>query len=352
MSISVAGRPIQNSSALSELGRLALAFVDGGPQWLNWAIASLGTHYHFPDEATLLEGTQKGLHGSPLALLPGLGLSVSPVKLMTLGLGDLRTLALAEAGDASPVVGAQVQHVLREHRLLTAADLRNARAFLASLGVEGAPVFQCIEFMDWAALCELPGGSFGGPAPLQPLQAEAATFGVGQARTPREFADYYRVYLHLAAHLPGLAQASAEQRSGAAQAALQALLPVLLGALDGPSLAVVPTSAEEVRMAVNNWLMMGRRIGFSSLSEGVRCIVEGTRYQGETGASAARLVDAALQQAMALLAAHAPRSARLGQDGATMILPVGSENAANAQVELRVSSAGLVSLARLAGAAS
>ncbi len=352
MSISVAGRPIQNSSALSELGRLALAFVDGGPQWLNWAIASIGAHYHFPDETALLDGAQKGLHGSPLALLPGSALLVSPVKLMALGLSDLRTLARAESGDASPAAAAQVQHVLREHRLLTAADLRNARAFLASLGVEGAPVFQCIDFMDWVALCELPGGSFGGTAPSQSLQAEAATFGVGQARTPREFADYYRVYLHLAAHLPGLAQAPVEQRNGAAQAALQSLLPLLFGALDGPSLAAVPTSPEEVRMAVNNWLMMGRRIGFSSLSEGVRCIVEGTRYQGETGVEAARLVDLALQQAMGVLAAHATRSARLGQDGETMTLLVGPENAANAQVELRVSSTGLVSLTRFAGAAA
>ncbi|GKT14918.1 hypothetical protein AVHY2522_06345 [Acidovorax sp. SUPP2522] len=346
MSISVAGRQLQNSSALSESGRHALAFVDGGPQWLDWAIASPGAHYHFPDETALLDGTQKGLHGSPMALLPGLGLAVSPVKLMTLGLSDLRTLALAEAGDASPAVVAQVQRVLQEHRLLTAADLRNAQAFLASLGVAGAPVFQCIDFMDWVALCELPGGSFGGPAPSQPLQSEAAKFGVDQARTPREFADYYRVYLHLAAHLPELAQASAAQRSEAAQAALYALLPALLGALDGPVLSAVPTSPAEVRMAVYNWLAMGRRIGFSRPSEGVRCIVEGARYRGETGAAAARIVDAALQQAMAVLAANDLRSARLGQDGATMAAPVGP---ANAQIELQVSSAGLVSLTRLGG---
>ncbi len=346
MSISVANRPIQNSSALSESGRLALAFVDGGLQWLDWAIASPGAHYHFPDETALLDGTQKGLHGSPMALLPRLGLAVSPVKLMTLGLSDLRTLALAEAGDASPAVVAQVQRVLQEHRLLTAADLRNAQAFLASLGVAGAPVFQCIDFMDWVALCELPGGSFGGPAPSQPLQSEAATFGVDQARTPREFADYYRVYLHLAAHLPELAQASAAQRSEVAQAALYALLPALLGALDGPVLSAVPTAPAEVRMAVHSWLAMGRRIGFSQPSEGVRCIVEGTKYRGETGAAAARIVDTALQQAMAVLAANDLRSARLGQDGATMAAPVGP---ANAQVELQVSSAGLVSLTRLGG---
>ncbi|GKS74814.1 hypothetical protein AVME950_07980 [Acidovorax sp. SUPP950] len=348
MSISVANRPIQNSSALSESGRLALAFVDGGLQWLDWAIASPGAHYHFPDETALLDGTQKGLHGSPMALLPRLGLAVSPVKLMTLGLSDLRTLALAEAGDASPAVVAQVQRVLQEHRLLTAADLRNAQAFLASLGVAGAPVFQCIDFMDWVALCELPGGSFGGPAPSQPLQSDAATFGVDQARTPREFADYYRVYLHLAAHLPELAQASAAQRSEVAQEALYALLPALLGALDGPTLSSVPMPAVEVHMAVRNWLAMGRRIGFSSLSEGVRCIVESGHYRGETGDAAARSVDAALQQAMAVLNANDLRSARLGQDGATMTVPAGSENA---QIELQVSSAGLVSLKRLGAAA-
>ncbi len=348
MSISVANRLLQNSSALSESGRLALAFVDGGLQWLDWAITSLDARYHFPDETALVDHIQKGLHGSPLALLPALGLRIGPVKLMTLGVGDLRALALAELGDASPAVDAQVQRVLRDHRLLVAVDLRRAQAFLASLGVAEAPVFQSLEFTDWVALCELPDGPFGGAAPSQALLEEAARFSVTQARTPSAFADYYCVYLHLATQWPGLAQASAEQRSGAAQAALQAVLPRLLGALDGPTLSSVPMPAVEVHMAVRNWLAMGRRIGFSSLSEGVRCIVESGHYRGETGDAAARSVDAALQQAMAVLNANDLRSARLGQDGATMTVPAGSEKA---QIELQVSSAGLVSLKRLGAAA-
>lgn len=347
MSISIVGRFLVKPSELSESGRLALALVDGGQEWLNWAITSPSAHYHFSDEAALVNDVQQGLHGSALALLPGVGLMVSPGKLMTLELSDLQTLARSESGDAEPAVTAEVQRILREHRLLTAADFESARAFLGSLGVADSPVFQSIELLDAVALCALPGLAAGGSAPSPALQEEAAAFGIRLSHTPREFADYYRTYLHLANTLPGLAQATAAQREEAAEAALQALLPALFGALETLSLANTAVSPMEVGYAIANWLSQGRRIGFSRLSEGVRCIVEGANYRGETGEQAARVVETALQQAMAVLAANRPNQGALGQDGATLTLPVGKQNQ---QVEIQVAGTGTVSLSRIGSA--
>ncbi|GKT21874.1 hypothetical protein [Acidovorax sp. SUPP3334] len=349
MSISIAGHVLPQSSTLSESAQVALSLIDGGLQWLRWATTSPSAHYHFPDEAALVSDIQQGLHGSGLALLPGLGLTVSPAKLMTLELNDLRTLARVEAGDADPAVMVQGQRILREHRLLTATEFQKARAFLGSLGVAEAPVFQSIDFIDGVALCELPGFSVGGAVPSPALQAEAAAFAIRQAHTPREFVDYYRIYLHLANTLPGLLQATPAQRGTAAEVALQALLPALFGALESLSLMNAAVSSREVSLAISNWLAQGRRLGFSRLSEGIRCIVEGAHYRGETGAAAANLVEAALQQAMAVLGANRPGEGELGQDGVTLTLSAGAQNQ---QVGIRVSGSGFVSLSRIGRAAT
>ena len=179
MTVSIANRIVSSPAGISELGRLALGFVDGGTQWLDWAIHDAGARYHFADESAFLAGVQTGLHGSPFALLPTLGLMVSPVKLMTISAADLRTLATAEAGGKGASVPAQVKRILRAHGLVTQADLAGVQPFLDGLKVAAAPVFHGTGFGDRLALLELISADRKAPAALQ---AEAAAFAVEQGR--------------------------------------------------------------------------------------------------------------------------------------------------------------------------
>ncbi|RQP21900.1 hypothetical protein [Piscinibacter terrae] len=337
MTVSVAGRPIQDANAMSPLGRLALAFIDGGPEWLSWAIADLTARYEFPDETTLVGQVQSGLHASRFALLPRLELMVSPIKLMTLGLADLRMLAKAEGGDDSAVAAAQVTRVLSDHQLATRGDLAAGQALLSELGLAASPLFQAMDFEDHLALWQLARMAPPPEETAPALRQEAADFAAAQARTPLEFCDYCNVYLDLGTPL---ADASPAQRSQAATGALQTLLPLMFGVLDCPQIDGLP-SPSEVDQAVSNWLARGRQIGFARLSQAVQQIVRHTSFQGQSGDAAQKAVRLYLQSAQAFLAANRPVQGRLGQDGATCLFAL---EAGSLRAELHVGPGGVISL--------
>lgn len=328
MTVSIAGTPIQQVGSLSTLGRLALAFVDGGLDWLGWALADSGARYEFADETAMLSDVQHGLHASPFVWLPQLGLRVSPVKLMTLGLPDLRSLAQAESGDTSAVTAAQLRRILDDHHLVTQADLAAVPAFLKQLGVADSPLLQVLAFEDCLALHALVAqsapdiGDGSGPSPGDhavaqdlSLQKEAAAFGLQQAHTPLEFCDYYRVYLDRSERAASLS-ATPEARADEASTAVRALLPLLFGALDCPQVQGLPSPAT-VGAAVQDWLRRGRRLGFGRLSQGVQVLVRHSDYDGETGPAAQSVVRRYLDAAQAFVGTVKPMRGMLGQDGAS-----------------------------------
>ncbi|KAB7772154.1 hypothetical protein [Xanthomonas maliensis] len=322
MSVSIAGRLISMPTMLSTLGRQCLAFIDGGTQWLAWAIQSPAGRYDFPDESSMLDEVQQGLHGSRLALLPQLELKVSPLKLMTLSPTDLSTLAQGEAGDTGSVVKAQLQRIFRDNALFTASDLAAGHSLLTQLKVDSAPVFQSLDLEESLALRQL--AAEAPPPEVTPaLQQEAAAFAIEQARTPLEFCDYYRFYLACTATI-----AAADQRAHAAASALQTLLPLLFNTLDCPQVAGLP-SPNEVERSVAEWLARGRQIGFARLSLAAQQIVQHTRYQGDAGSEAANdAIQLYLQSAQAFLAANRPTRGVLGQDGNTCVFSMQNDTLA------------------------
>ena len=319
MTVSIAHKPIQGRGGLSDLGALTLAFIDGGVEWLNWAVGDHTAGYPFADETSLIRNVQYGLHASPVTWLPRLDLLVSPVKLLTFSLSDLRTVAKVEGGSDDPVTLQQVQAILRAHDVLTRADLAAVAPFLAALGVAGSPLFQSLGLDDLAALWQLitlPQPQDGDPD----ITADAAAFAVAQARTPQEFADYYRVYLAQVGRMKAAA-ASAEDRLQIATTAVQTLLPLMFGALDCPQVGDMVSPAE-VATVVAEWLRQGRRVGFSRLSEGVYRVIDSTTFTTEQGAAARQVVNQYLANAQSFLAAHPAQTGRMSQDGRSCTLPI------------------------------
>lgn len=341
MTVIVAGKLIENSGSLSELARQTLTYIDGGTQWLAWAMRNPMASYQLADETSLLAEVQLGLHGSPMTLLPRTGLSVSPVKLMTLGGADLRTLGLMETGDTSAAVAQQTQRILHDNHLLTAQQLGAAGDFLRELQVRAAPVFQALDFNDRVALCELavppPGHDSATPGSLR---QEAAAYAVEQARTVPEFCDYYQVYLAHATKL-GALDSTAAARGQLVDQAVQTLLPLAFGALDCPQLPDRLPAPAEVERSLHNLLARGYKIGFSRLSQAVLQMVTQTVFTRESGADAARLFDLYLGAAAAFLAGNRLMQARLEQDGSALTFTLRSENQ---QARLHVNAQRLLSL--------
>jgi Domain of unknown function (DUF4157) len=335
--VSIGGTAIAQGGSLTERARLALTLVDGGLEWLHWAASSATARFDFADEPQLVAGVQIGLHASPHTLLPRVGLLVSPYKLMTLGVHDLRTLVRAEQGAAGSVVEHQVRRVLRDNDLLTTADLATVQQFLADVGVASAPVVSALGLDAQIAVYGLVDASRGVPAQDAGLQKEAAAFAVSQARTPSEFCDFYKAYVVLSARLP---PTTPERRADQAERAVQVLQPLFFADLEGPQLGG-PAGPVEAARVVAFWLASGKQLGFARLSLAVEQVIEQTGYEREIGESARHLVSIYLHHARHFLAAHEPTTVKVGQDGLSRVYRIESEHA---QAELELSASGIFTL--------
>ncbi|HVQ08693.1 MAG TPA: hypothetical protein VMS43_09685 [Allosphingosinicella sp.] len=308
----MAGRPIDRPGGISELGGLVLRFIDGGTQWLQWAAANPNARYQFADETALMAGIQSGLHATPLLLLAKTALLVSPVKLMTLAPGDLRTLAEAEAGKEGVKIGARVAQILADHGLVTQSGLAAGAAFLAGLGVADAPVFQGSSFGDRLATLDLANDPVARESGASGLAREAAAFAIERATTPQEFADYYRAYLQCVT-VSRTKPAAPEANLARVRSAVETLAPLMFGYLDCPRVDG-PAGPSAIGAAIEEWLMMGRRLGFARLSLGVQQVIANSGFC-QPGGGDGRAVDAYLGAAQALLRAGPLDEGQLGQDG-------------------------------------
>ncbi|MGA6181161.1 hypothetical protein ACPEH1_08575 [Stenotrophomonas sp. NPDC077421] len=307
MTVTLAGRTITDPAQLSPRCQQVLRFIDGGPEWLAWALASTSRRYAFADETLLLETVQSGLHASPLTLLPRLMTRISPVKLMTLGPNDLDLLARYEAGEHDDVLDAQIHRIRTDHYLADMAYLMTGTLGLREFQLETSPLFQCMDFGESLALAETVIACPTLGIPLDVIK-EAGAFAAAQARTPVEFGDYLRLYARCAS-----SASTPEGREQAATATMQALLPALLGALDCPQVDGLPSPAE-VAASLATWLQ-DRPVGFDRISLAAQQVAANTSGDLADPPVAAAAATAYLDRARAFLTAHRPTQGRLAQDG-------------------------------------
>lgn len=329
MSISVANRPVQDEGGLSERCRLALRFIDGGLEWFNRVSLDPAAAYAFPDESEMLAEIQMGLHAHRFTLLRELGVMVGPAKLMTLSEAELRILARAELKEKDAKSSFHTRQLLQAQGILSQSDFDKGAAYLTELGVAADPMFQFMGYEDRKAIYDVFNDFVRQDDEDLAIEKEAAAFGIEQGRTPREFADYFRVYVGLT-NKGGLAKASDRRRQ--AEAAVHHLAPNLFDQLNCPEVdGLVPPGA--VADAIESWLAWGNSVGFARLSSGVREVVLNTPYAGQTGHAARGFVDQYVAGAQRLLSAQRVHRGLMAQDGATCTFHI-EHHGHEAQVQL------------------
>jgi hypothetical protein len=311
---------IKDVSAISELTRQAIAFIDGGSEWVRWALHGPEIRAQFADESQMVGAIQSGLHGSPFAYLPHLQLMVSPVKLMTLSLDELQIIARAEIDPTHHRKNEQLDAILARHGLLTNDQLKHGTDWLRTLHLPQLDLFQVTTFDEQLALADLARSVR--ERDIDPtLCADAASFAITESRTALEFTDFFRCYLGVAEKLPAKAK-PAETVRDAAQSVVQLLSPLAFHALDCPQTAPL-SRPDEVTLAVELWAASGRALGFARVSACVREIVLHTRLVGDQEwfkhreAWARDRFEAYVETVRALTLRAKVRHPFMGQDGAT-----------------------------------
>jgi hypothetical protein len=257
---------------LSPLTRQALALVDGGLQWVSWASNDGLQRYSFPDETTMVGAVQEGLHGTRLAYLSRCHVFISPVKMMTMGLDELKAISQWEAGDDSSPGSSTIEGLLAANNVITCTNLASPDGILKELGVGDSPLFanmglmERLELQEWSTSVTLQDEA------ARDLAKEAAQFALKQARQPYDFLDYYRIYIMLAEREAAGSSQSMDQRMTSSEQVLHALLPELFAYLDCPQTTKLP-SPDEVLGVVKDWLLNGKSLGFNRLSSGAQQIV-------------------------------------------------------------------------------
>lgn len=342
MTVKIADKPLNGAFGLSEPGRRVLGLIDGGLQWLDYALASQDAHYHFRDESALVAAVQMGLHATRYILIDAIGLMVAPVKLMTMTAAELQLLARAAIGEVKPK-NPDLVKMLARHGLETQDDLAAVDTLLDNLEVAPAPMFQAMDIDDRIALL----GLARDPRitdPGQPdLRLEAASFAVAQAYSPPEFADYYRTFIdHIA--VVGEPDDTPGDRRERVLRAVYTLAPLMFQALDCPEVAGL-VSPLEVEGAIIDWLMAGRQLGFLRVSQGVQQIVANTGFANEDGLAAQLIVRDYLDRAQQLVRLQGIGRGAMGQDGATCLFPI---LAPGQEALIRLGQTGVITLAQFA----
>jgi len=285
MSLTLANSLIR-AQDLSQITRQALSLVDGGLPWVQWASDATFQRYSFTDETTLVGAVQRGLHGTSLAYLPRCQVFISPVKLMTMGLEDLKRICQWESSSEEVLDARQIESLFEGHDVVACPSLKSPFAVLEELGVGESPLFanlsliEHLEVRQWSASVALQ------DEPAQRLAKEAAQFALQQARQALDFIDYYGVYISLAEREPGGSGLSTDQRLANSESVLHALLPELFAYLDCPQTRGLPSPAEALAV-VKEWLANGQSLGFSRLSSGVRQIVATPSFRADPATIAA-----------------------------------------------------------------
>lgn len=328
MTVQIADTPLTSAFGLSETGRLVMGLIDGGLHWLDYAIAASDRTYAFPDESTLVAAVQSGLHASRLMLVGGVELPVAPVKLMTMNPRELQILRRAALGEIDPH-DPQVLEVLARHRLATISDLAAVGELLDHLEIPDEPLFQTMTLDDRLAMLA--------------LQTDDR---IVEAGSPVEFADYLRVFIDLMRNFDDPFE-SPEERYEQAERAVYILGPLMFAALDCPDTPglVAPL---QVEVAIAEWMLSGRQLGFLRVSQGIQQIVAAGGYTSQTGLAAELAVRSYLDRANRVIQFYGIGPATMQQDGATCLFPVGP----NEEAVVRLDPTGAITVARFDGGAT
>ncbi len=180
---------IDNIADLGNRCQTILAMINGGPDWLRWAIGNSTMPVCQADsESELLLLIQQGLHSDDMLHFNTFRVSIK--KLLSMPDADLEQLAIIRNTDFD--TEANLRPLLIRNDLVDYADIGSVTGFVQNQQLENDKLFKCPAFNDMLALA-----AFVKQLPVTEEQEfqQALLFAQKNAATAGEFIDLYNFFM-------------------------------------------------------------------------------------------------------------------------------------------------------------
>lgn len=334
MAVWLAGRKLERLGDLSAGARHVLSLMDGGCEWLDWALLQDRPARDWADDAEMLQAIQRELHGGETMLLPVARVTVAPRALLYLPAPTLETLVRAEAeGTDSP----QLWAALRQSRFITAADVDTVLGWLDQLQARNTPLLKNLGLECLTRLYDTMNDPTLHALGIQDMDGLrlAAQWALGTSRTPQTFCDWMQFYGTFITTPVPRSESPVKLVQELGQW-IQHVLPLTFDAL-GSMHTGSGTLLEHIRHGLRLGMAQGHRIGPCSLSSAALQLARFTPMLSFPRSQASEFVQQYLDELQRLCAeTDTLRDMQCSQDGRYVYCTLGNRPNRNVRIQAEV----------------
>lgn len=324
---------VENIAGLSTRFQTILSMINGGPDWLRWAMGnSIMPVCKASNENELLLLIQQGLHSDNIIHFNTFRLCLE--KILSMPDGEVEQLALVRNTGSDTEL--HLRSLLTRNKLMDYSDVQNAVDFIQQHQRDGGKLFKWPTFNNMLILA-----AFVKQLPTidEQVMQQAFLFAENNATTVSEFIDLFNFFIYAVNHVFPAGLSPLIQTNEVTQLYNQ-LLPINYNILFTPS--IDPGNSEDViRENLQQVLSSSRRIGYTTCAAAAANLVQNIHLSGQDNASIKTQVESFLTAILHQVCQNAAPEGLISQDGQLITY---SYEANDILVVIGVSSKGNISI--------
>jgi hypothetical protein len=301
------GQLVENIAGLSTRFQTILSMINGGPDWIRWAIGdSIMPACKVNNENELLLLIQQGLHFDNILRFNAFRLCLE--KVLSMPDGDVEQLALVR--NTGFDTESHLHPLLTRNKLMSYSDIQTAADFIQNHQPDNNKLFEWQTYSDTLLLA-----AFVKQLPVidEQVMKQAFHFAEDNATTVSEFIDLFNFFIYAVDHVFPVGLSPLIQTNEVAQLYNQ-LLPISYNLLFTPS--IDPGNSEAlIRENLQQIISSGRCIGYATCAAAATNLVQNIKLSGQDDASIKTQAESYLTTILNQLCLTAAPEGLFSQDG-------------------------------------
>jgi hypothetical protein len=298
---------VENIAGLSTRFQTILSMINGGPDWIRWAIAnSIMPACRANTENELLLLIQQGLHSDNIIRFNTFRLCLE--KILSMPDGDVEQLALVR--NTGFDTESHLHPLLTRNKLMDYSDVQAATGFIQNHQRDNNKLFEWPTFSNMLILAAFVKQL---PAIDEQVMQQAFIFAENNATTVSEFIDLFNFFIYAVDHVFPAGLSPLIQTNEVTQLYNQ-LLPINYNLLFTPT--IDPGNSEIViRENLQQIISSSRRIGYATCAAAAGNLVQNIKLSGQDDASVKIQVESYLTTILNQVRLTAAPEGLFSQDG-------------------------------------